>query len=151
MGRRQVKCAPFTVPSPLVVVAVSSPSRHRRAVVTSSPPRRRRRRSVLPPSRSRRRRPAVHVGAPAASPAGIPAVSVHGIPHLVRRGFTRYPHLSPRLAHPSSPYPHPAWVRSEDPNQEAPAASACSLVRAPIGPALCEGLVQRGQGWAAGL
>ena len=46
--------------------------------------------------------------------------------------------LASTLSSPRSPvltHPHPAWVRSEDPNQEAPAARACSKhpVRASVG------------------
>ena len=113
-----------------VVAAASSSRRH--VVVASSSRRRRphRRRCAiwppLSPSPSPRR---LHSLTPAhgvvassfhgrlvvvasSSPHRIPAVSPHGIPHLVRRGFTRYPHLSPRL-YPRLAHPHPAWVRSE--------------------------------------
>ena len=106
--------------------ASSSPCRRHHVIAEPS-------RDVVPASSS-----PPSLGAPPVAIASSPAFGACGctcritqhprIPHLVRRGFTRYPHLSPRLHSilASLTYPHPAWVRSEDPNQEAPAARACS-------------------------
>ena len=81
----------------------------RRVVVASS--------SLAKTMGSSPRRPIV--ASSSSSPHGIPAVSPHRIPHLVRRGFTRYPHLSPILTRLGSG----VRTRIRKPLQRGPAAS----------------------------